>query len=642
VVDGSTYGGLDLSVPEFTARTRLYHQRPIGIGTPMVESLTGYIVRLAEAHAVTPGALIFKEFGRCVGTGLSGFAAGVRYYSTFTYDAQSLNGMTDRTEKWAAAVSAATGVENLRFLTMLSWRQVFSAQGITRVMRAWCARCYREWRTASTEIYEPLLWMVARVSICPLHQQILTTICPHCQREPHVLSCRSRPGHCSRCGGWLGSLTDERSNVGGATDWNQERSIAETVAALLARAPTLEHPPSVELVKINLRACMAELAGGNESLFLRAAGLGAKTLPEWLSGHLLPRLDSLLTVCVRLGIPLLRFITEPLSFAAGDWEHAREVVARYQTSRSFRAPLVRAALNEALQTDEPMSLSDIARQVGFKHERSLRKYDPEAFRALMEREQALRIVKGRSDAMVSIPSKRIELALEIAVRQDPPPSVRDVSLSLGLPRASWLAERFPGPYRVLVQRYKGYRRNRRLDAEKLLKAALIEEPPPTVKEVAARVGHRSGAMLHYWFPDLYAALAARASRRRDWRLAKLQSFLETAVTQEPPPSGEAVAAGVGVTSGYLCKLFPDLWREVVARHARYRMQQNAQKRHGFQETVRGIAQELLKAGKYPSRRQVQALLPDSTLRGGHLIARVVKKVVAEFRGRPAAHASRRW
>jgi len=146
-------------------------------------------------------------------------------------------------------------------------------------------------------------------------------------------------------------------------------------------------------------------------------------------------------------------------------------------------------------------------------------------------------------------------------------------------------------------------------------------------------------MLQYWFPDLYAALAARSSQRREWQLAKLQSILEAAVTQEPPPSGEAVAAGAGVTSGHLRTLFPDLWREVVARHATHRKQQNAQKRHGFQETVRGIAQELLKAGKYPSRRQVQALLPDSTLSGGHLIARVVKKVVAEFRRRPASVAS---
>jgi hypothetical protein len=202
-------------------------------------------------------------------------------------------------------------------------------------------------------------------------------------------------------------------------------------------------------------------------------------------------------------------------------------------------------------------------------------------------------------------------------------------------------ERFSEPCRALVQRSREYRRNRRLDVEKVLEAALIEEPPPTIKEVANRIGHRNGQTLRTWFPDLYGALAGRASRRRDWWLAKVQSFLEAAVTQEPPPSGEAVAAGAGVAIGHLRTLFPDLWRELVARHTTYKGQEGAKHRRGFQETVRRIAQELLRAGKYPSRRRVQALLPESKLGGAHLIVREVKKVVAEFSGRPTTAVSSR-
>lgn len=121
----------------------------------------------------------------------------------------------------------------------------------------------------------------------------------------------------------------------------------------------------------------------------------------------------------------------------------------------------------------------------------------------------------------------------------------------------------------------------------------------------------------------------------------MQSFLEAAVTQEPPPSGGAVAAGAGVASGHLRTLFPDLWRELVARHTTYKGQEGAWNRRGFQETVRGIAQDLLRGGKYPSRRRVQALLPESKLGGAHLIVREVKKVVAEFSGRSATAVSSR-
>ena len=44
-----TYESWDLKKLVIPSRSRLYQLEPIGIGTPLVESLTGYISRLAEA-----------------------------------------------------------------------------------------------------------------------------------------------------------------------------------------------------------------------------------------------------------------------------------------------------------------------------------------------------------------------------------------------------------------------------------------------------------------------------------------------------------------------------------------------------------------------------------------------------------------
>ncbi|GEM_PF-5397605 len=44
-----TYESWDLKKLAIPSRSRLYQLEPIGIGTPYVESLTGYISRLAEA-----------------------------------------------------------------------------------------------------------------------------------------------------------------------------------------------------------------------------------------------------------------------------------------------------------------------------------------------------------------------------------------------------------------------------------------------------------------------------------------------------------------------------------------------------------------------------------------------------------------
>jgi len=43
------YASWDVTVSTLPARSRLYRLEPYGIGTPWVESLTGYITRLAEA-----------------------------------------------------------------------------------------------------------------------------------------------------------------------------------------------------------------------------------------------------------------------------------------------------------------------------------------------------------------------------------------------------------------------------------------------------------------------------------------------------------------------------------------------------------------------------------------------------------------
>lgn len=103
--------------------------------------------------------------------------------------------------------------------------------------------------------------------------------------------------------------------------------------------------------------------------------------------------------------------------------------------------------------------------------------------------------------------------------------------------------------------------------------------------------------------------------------------------EEPPPPAEAAAARVGITYSHLRKLFPDLWRELVTRHATYKKDENARRRDAFRAEVRRIAQELLNAGKYPSRRKVGMLLTETKLKGAHLIVREVKKVLDDFSAR---------
>jgi hypothetical protein len=51
----------DEELVEIKPRSRLYHLEPIGTRSPMVESLTSYITRLADAHSVYPHVLFRHE-----------------------------------------------------------------------------------------------------------------------------------------------------------------------------------------------------------------------------------------------------------------------------------------------------------------------------------------------------------------------------------------------------------------------------------------------------------------------------------------------------------------------------------------------------------------------------------------------------
>jgi hypothetical protein len=141
----------DCTLPVLPPRSRLYALEPIGIGTPFVESLSGYIARLADAHAVSVGDLIGRELSPLASKPLMSFGPSMRRNRAnshrFHARAHAINGFGESSEMWIAALERATLQKRLRFLTLSLYHGVFSGQGATRHSRAWCPRCYDEWRT---------------------------------------------------------------------------------------------------------------------------------------------------------------------------------------------------------------------------------------------------------------------------------------------------------------------------------------------------------------------------------------------------------------------------------------------------------------------------------------------------------------
>jgi TniQ len=190
----------NLEASRVSARTRLYSMPPIAVGTAVAESLTSYVARLAEAHALELRHLLRWEVYP-------------RMEPRRSLRRWALNGNGSMTRKAVVALEALTGRGDLRYLTFVSWSQALNVTPMLRRGKAWCPRCYAEWRRSGQVFYEPLLWMVRAVSSCRVHDVSLATECPFpdCRAQSSPLSARPRPGYCNVCHRWLGSDTTGRS-----------------------------------------------------------------------------------------------------------------------------------------------------------------------------------------------------------------------------------------------------------------------------------------------------------------------------------------------------------------------------------------------------------------------------------------------
>ena len=107
-------------------RSRLYALEPIGIGTPFVGSLSGYVGRLADAHAVSVGDLVGRELSRIASKPLISFGPFMRQNRAdshgFHARAHAVNGFGATSNNWIEALEKATLRRNLRFLTLSPFR----------------------------------------------------------------------------------------------------------------------------------------------------------------------------------------------------------------------------------------------------------------------------------------------------------------------------------------------------------------------------------------------------------------------------------------------------------------------------------------------------------------------------------------
>jgi AraC-like DNA-binding protein len=377
-----------------------------------------------------------------------------------------------------------------------------------------------------------------------------------------------------------------------------ELNIANAVGEVLALAPGLSERPSGAYLKQNLRRSVEECAAGNHSHFARMAGVSLDSIYRWLHVNSCVRLDSFLRMCGKLKFPAARFLSEYIPANDPDWAQSRDIAQQISRHRPKRpASFYPQRVPERVTNADPS---------GFRTQDSLRE---------------------RFERVLCEPGPR---------------ALQAIAKDLGVVNCSSLYSRCPDLCRAMVLKNRRWRQQEDERIREAIMRALEENPAPSLREVAARLGH-SVIALRRRFPALSTALAARIPERRQFERERLRELLQSALTRSPAASMKEVARFIGKTGDHLRTLFPEICRQITDRYFEEKRRASAQRKLRFYAEVRSAVADLCERGINPSRTHVWAAIINPSIRGCHTldrqIARTLRELEAASRNRGTAPAA---
>ena len=365
-----------------TSRSIFYGLPLVGIGTPQVESLRSYLLRLAAEHSMIPRELVATVVSRQpslrpdenLKTIWSGFP---------------VSGTSDRAERLTVMLSEATGVD-LAPASLVRFRHVISGHRLCHARRArYCPECVRQ-RLDDTHVHAPLLWELKIANACPLHRcRLLPTA--QCGAPPSAQLPINRrvslPGVCGRCG----SIGFRCVGVSDSAD-EREIWVATQTGNLLAFSVAESKSLTREMLTAGIREMVDRRFDGKPVLAATQARLARSTVLHWLKKSASVELAALLELAhvAEADVTELfrgRYVEVGVAInAQGGGATARIFPPRYERHdwTSVHAALVHAANDENMP-----SLLSVLAPFGVDSSEARRRYPTEC-RTVASRHDAAR------------------------------------------------------------------------------------------------------------------------------------------------------------------------------------------------------------------------------------------------------------
>jgi TniQ len=375
------------------ARSQLYCLEPRAVGSLWQESFTSYLNRLAWTHHVSPRAMVRQEVIPYLDKTQNVSRQWIGALSRGS--AINMNGTGSLASEWSKALEQLTRRSGLRVLTLHGWIGNLSSTGHLRSCPAWCPICYAEWQEQDLCIYQPLLWLFKMVTICPKHQWLLESHCPHCQKQQSVIALRTHPGHCTQCNRWLGRFPDGESQPQTTKElisWQQW--VVRVLEELRAASGT--GPLQWECFFTHLGQGMTHAAVTWEQVE-RFTGIKKHVLLPWFNLSKTPSLETILKICYVCEVT-------PLQVMEGEITPLVEVFQRRKPSqppiRRHTRPTVdldrcRELIDAVLDgREKPMSQNQLCKVLGCGHHK-LQHFFPEERTLIIQKAREYRRQQDR-------------------------------------------------------------------------------------------------------------------------------------------------------------------------------------------------------------------------------------------------------
>ena len=380
------------SPPRIPPRSRLYTLAPLGLATLFGESLTSFILRLAQAHTLSPSLLVRKVIVPSMANGC--LSARARLSDLFRSTGKSFNGMGVHSRQCVEALILLTHQPLVKELNLQFLDGYVFGPGLLKPKQAWCPKCLWQWSHAGSSVYLPLVWNISTYTVCSQHGGYLVDRCPRCSRQQYPLNRTQPPGICPTCREFLGTCDDDASADRAPIDLKDSIASRMTLDLIANGRKHLRRQP-INRFALNAHAILEHCYSGKSQRMADVLKVDRFTVNKWCSGEQLPKLKSFLWFAYRFGqSPLDLLTTEDVclnSFrvqSLGESPDQSFVQYRCRPNRKDRIANMLTSLTEGPESPPP-SLAEIAKRLDVDLT-SIARHFPELAAIIRERHQSYR------------------------------------------------------------------------------------------------------------------------------------------------------------------------------------------------------------------------------------------------------------